>query len=245
MSWNKLFKIAGKAALYICLVIVVILNIVEIFVPLNIIEKIVPNSSVDVRLSITMSLIGITLIAILANMDKLLARKKVPMASDKFFDGLNAILSSKKIVKSLDIFAYTSRTYCACIRDADIIIKKVRLLVHKPRSITGEKLLNTSKFAVSQDTIALWQNMLKNKKILSLEIKYFDFEPTYHFAIIDNKFYHFGFYLTQSEHPGYSLLTSFSSPEVTDESEFFKKDFVILFDNYFDNYSYSEDNLGK
>jgi len=231
MNWNKLFKIAGKVALYICLAIVVIINIVGIMMP---------NLPTNISLSITMSLIGTTLIAILASMDKILAKKKISMASEKFFDGLNHILSNKKIVKSLDIFAYTSRTYCACIRDADIIIKKVRLLVYKPRFSKGEKLVDTSKFAVNKDTISLWENMLKNEKILSLEIKYFDFEPTYHFALIDNMYYHFGFYLTQLEHPGYSLLTSFSSPDITAESELFRKDFRTLFDNYFTNYSYVE-----
>jgi hypothetical protein len=232
MNWSKLFEIAGKVVLYISLIAVIILNVIKI---------IIPNLDIDIGLPITMSLISMALIAILAHLDKLLAKKKTSMASDKFFDGLNYILSNKKIVKSLDIFAYTSRTYCACIRDADIIIKKVRLLVYKPRSSKGEKLVDTSKFAVNQDTISLWKNMLKNGKILSLEIKYFDFEPTYHFALIDNKYYHFGFYLTQLEHPGYSLLTSFSSPDITIESELYRKDFSTIFENYFLNYSYAEE----
>ena len=233
MNWNRIFKIAGKIALYVCLVAVVIINVVNLMFP---------KLPLNIDLSITMALIGITLITILAYLDILLVKKKTYMASDQFFDGLTSIFSKKKVIKTLDIFAYTSRTYCACIRNTDVIIKKVRLLIYKPRSTSNEKLMDTSKFA-NHDTIALWKNLLKSEKILSLEIKYFDFEPTYHFAVIDNKFYHFGFYLPQSEHPGYSLLTTFSSPETTEESEFYRKDFVKLFDNYFTNYSYPEDNL--
>ena len=233
MNWNKIFTVAGKIALYICLVVVVIINIVDMMFP---------NLPVSIDLSVTMALIGIVLITILAYLDILLTKKKTYMASDQFFDGLTTIFSKKKVIKSLDIFAYTSRTYCACIRNTDVIIKKVRLLVYKPSSTSNGKLMDTSRFA-NHDTIALWKNLLKSEKILSLEIRYYDFEPTYHFAIIDGKFYHFGFYLTQSEHPGYSLLTTFSSPEVTDESEFFRKDFVKLFDNYFMNYSYSENSF--
>jgi len=164
------------------------------------------------------------------------------MASVKYFDGLNYILGKKKIVESLDIFAYTSRTYCACIRDADIVIKKVRLLVYKPRSSTEGRSMHASKFGVDNDTISFWKDMSKNKKILSLEIKYFDFESTYHFALIDNKYYHFGFYLIKSERPGYSLLTSFSSPDdVSIETECFRNDFHTIFENYFSNYAYSSE----
>jgi len=229
MNWSRIFNVAGKIGLYICLIAVVLLNTIKIFIP---------DLNYDANLSITMSLIGIGMIAILSQLDKILTKKKIHMASNKFFEGLNYIFAKGKVLESLDIIAYTSRTYCACIRNEDIVIKKVRLLVYKPRSLPVKKLSNSPEFTVSKETISLWQDMLNKGKIHSLDIRYFDFVPTYHFALIDHKYYHFGFYLTQPTYPWYSLLTSFTSLDSTDGSECFRKDFATIFENYFSNYSY-------
>jgi len=68
MNWSKIFETAGKIGLYICLIAVVILNVLKVFVP-------VINRYIGI--SITLSLISLALIAILAHLGKILAKKKI------------------------------------------------------------------------------------------------------------------------------------------------------------------------
>ena len=224
MKWGRIFLVARKIVFYLALSIIVVLNMAKLIFPA------LPEI---VDINISLALICAALITIHAQLDKAYTKKSSDInSSNRFFDGLNSIILKKKVIKTLDVFAWTSRTYCACIRDADVIIQKVRLLIYKPKGTPP-----------NNDILSLWNDMYKNGKIQSLEIKFYEFEPTYHFALIDNKEYHFGFYFVQERSPGYSLLTSFSTKNNSDINGLFVDDFEKLYNNFYDNYSYRIDEI--
>ena len=166
--------------------------------------------------------------------------------SSSFNDGLVEIFKKNEALKSLDIMASTSRTYFHSINDNNVSIEHLRLLVWNPQNPeTRHYPLDSESikaFDISRkQAIAGWKDLRNSGKIKKLEIRYYDFDPTFHFAIINNRHLHYGMYKIEKIYPGYHLYplytldskeTLFSRSQLQDKQNFFN--------HIFEHWSYPE-----
>lgn len=217
-----------KIIAYFALLIVVILQII------NLVDKSMLNiNSTDLSLC----LISSSLLVIFQHIEdikKAFNKSSKTVLSDRFNDGLMEIFKKHSRIKSLDIMAHTTRTYIHSIADNDITVDRVRILVCRPKNSNARQYPDEDSVEYldsSRDqAIERWRDLVETGRIRHLEIRYFEFDPTFHFAIINNQYLHYGLYKMEHKNPGYHLFTlytldgaenHFALNQLTDYKEFF------------------------
>ena len=186
MKKNKLkfaWSIAEKVICYVALSVVVITQIISLIFP--------DFSGLDNE--VTFGIFGAALILIFQNVNdtkQQISKKSNVLFSQNFNEGLVSIWNKKQKIDTLDILCQTSNTYYHSIANQNITIDTLRILINKPKS-------NNTKHYPAQEvmehfdgirdqTIELWKALQKKGKIKNLEIRYYEFDPTIHFAITKN-----------------------------------------------------------
>lgn len=211
----------------------------------EIVDKVVPSLNLGGS-DFAISLIASSLLVIFASVDDIkrqFNKSTVGCTSTRFNDGLLDIFGKNKNLKSLDIMAHTTRTYIHSIADNDVTIDSVRILVCKPRMSEHRQYPDKDTVAsldISRDhAVELWKDLLRIGKIKNLEIRYYEFDPTFHFAIINNQFVHYGIYKIEHEYPGYHLYTLYTLDGTESEySQSQLQDYRNFFEHIFTQFSY-------
>lgn len=139
--------------------------------------------------------------------------------------------------------AHTTKTYIHSIADNDVTIEKVRILVCKPKERTTRHYPDDSavqSLDVARDqAVESWKDLHRLGKIKSLEIKYYEFDPTFHFAIINEQFVHFGIYKIEHKYPGYHLYHLYTLDGLdSDVAHSQLDDYQSFFSHVFEQFSY-------
>ncbi len=244
MKKNKFkfaWSIAEKVICYVALSIVVITQIISL---------IFPDFS-GLENEVTFGIFGAALILIFQNVNETkqqIAKKSNALFSQNFNEGLVSIWNKKQKIDTLDILCQTSNTYYHSIANQNITIDTLRILINKPKSnntkhYPAQEVL--AHFDVIRDqTIEMWKALQKRGKIRNLEIRYYEFDPTIHFAIINKKFVHYGLYKPEYDFPGYSLYPLYTLD--AQESAFNQsqlEDLQDLFEHIRTNWSYIDEDL--
>lgn len=233
--WETLEKVIAYCALFV----VIVLQLLDIFFPsLNI-------SSVDFSLG----LIASSLLVIFAHVEdvkKDVSTKDFGGVSTRFNDGLLDVFSKNKHIKSLDIMAHTTKTYIHSISDNDITIERVRILVCKPKDSTSRQYPDKDSISRIDDfrnqAVESWKDLVKIGKIKKLEIKYYEFDPTFHIAIINEQFFHYGLYKIEHKFPGYHLYKLYTINGSDSElAHSLLNDFQSFFIHIFEEFSYQDE----
>ncbi len=232
---RKMWDRIEKYVIYISLAFIIIIQVAN---------YVFPDVIKEVSISSAFILFSAALIAIYKNVDEKRIENNSVKCSSKFFTGLGALIEKQEKIDTLDIFSHTSMTYYHCIKDCNIKINCVRLLVCKPKCISNKSYPDQevlAQFEQQRDSsLTMWKELQSDGLINELKIKYYEFDPTYHFAIINNKYFHYGFFKITHEHPGYSLLSNFTYENDNELAQTMLNDFVRIFNNYYYNFSYEE-----
>ncbi|MDR2720433.1 MAG: hypothetical protein LBC03_06500 [Nitrososphaerota archaeon] len=216
--WNRI----EKKVIYCALSIVLLLEMLSYFIPSI-------SQYYDQRAVII--IFCFTLILLFKTIDEhiLKSSKKHLEIADSFAAGLSATLLENKKIDSVDIFARTTTTYCNAIRTSNIKINTLRILVVNP-----EILDKNNHSRIDED---LWRGLVKQKLIKNLEIKYYDFLPIAHFAIINKRCVHFGMYKMSKQYPGYELFNNYDILGKDAICDTFLTDFKEFFENIYNDHS--------
>lgn len=237
-KFRAVWQTCEKLIAYCSLVVVVVLECLDKFVP-----------SLDVgQTDFSLMLIASSLLVIFSHIEdikKECTQSTNTHASTRFNDGLLEVFSKNKRLKSLDIMAHTTKTYIHSIADNDVTIDNVRILVCKPKDSASRHYPDAhcvqSLDAARDQAVDLWRDLLKIGKIRNLEIRYYEFDPTFYFAIINDQYVHYGIYKIEHTRPGYHLYTMYTFDgnecEVTNNQ---LQDYKAFFGHVFDQFSYSD-----
>jgi hypothetical protein len=135
--------------------------------------------------------------------------------------------------------------YFFAFRESAIRVDKLRLLVHKLER------LETTHFPLTEDDkkkfegevgrIAdSWNQLQEEGRIGTLMIKYYPFDPMYHFMIIDGKKLHFGLFRSKCDYPGTDLLNTFITSNDTAVGRKLVGDFMIEFETVWKEFGLSK-----
>lgn len=236
---RTILSFGEKIIAYLALTIVIILEVIKL---LN--SSLININSTDLSLC----LIASSLLVVFQHVEdikKIFNKSYNAVTSERFNDGLLDIFKKHTHIKSLDIMAHTTRTYVHSIADNDISVDNVRILVCKPKSSSSRQYPDQKAIAsldLSRDqAVESWKDLVKIGKVKHLEIRYYQFDPTFHFAIINNKHLHYGLYKMEHLYPGYHLYTLYTLDG--SESNFAHHqlaDFQGFFIHVFNNFSYKE-----
>lgn len=232
--WNIIEKIIA----YVSLFVVVFLECLNIFVP-----------AFDIDGSeLALGLISSSLLVIFAHIEdikKEISKVSFAHVSTRFNDGLLSIFEKNKSIKSLDIIAHTTKTYIHSIADNDVTIDKVRVLVCRPknsntRHYPDENIISSLDVARDQ-AIETWKDLLRIGKVKELEIRYYEYDPTFYFAIINNQYIHYGIYKIEHGYPGYHLYNMYTLDGFDSEFAYnLLTDYQSFFNHVFSEFSYSD-----
>ncbi len=109
----------------------------------------------------------------------------------KLDNALKNVFDENKHIRELSIFAYSGRNYIGYINDNNITVGTLRLLLK--RFNENEAYLVNKKTVIDGYNSELLgvinkaRKLQKENKIKKLDIRYFDFEPYSHFAIINSR----------------------------------------------------------
>lgn len=228
-----------KIIAYLALIIVVILEIINMFD-----SSLININSTDLSLC----LIASSLIVVFQHVEdikRIFNKTNNAVTSERFNDGLLDIFKKRTHIKSLDIMAHTTRTYIHSIADNDITVDNVRILVCKPKNSSSRQYPDQEAIVsldLSRDqAIESWKDLVKIGKVRHLDIRYYQFDPSFHFAIINNRYLHYGLYKVEHEYPGYHLYTLYTlDGSESDFSHRQLEDFQGFFTHVFNNFSYEE-----
>ena len=210
--WEKI----ERYIYYVGIGIVLLLNLLTYFVP-------IVGKYFDYRaMFIVFCLVFILLFK---DIDEHIIKQKNMSVTDNFDEGiLAAIAKCGTTIQNLDILAVTSLTYCHAMKSSckRIKIKRLRLLVYKPKPVEKVELNRNigelSKFERNRDVaIAEWHSLHEQGLIESLEIHYYSFAPTFHFAIFNEKHTYSGLYHLHTTEHGYKLFNLFNTFSASNE----------------------------
>ncbi len=83
-----------------------------------------------------------------------------------------------------------------------------------------------------------WNELHKEGKIKSLNIKYYRFDPTFHFMILNGRLVHFGLFQPKHINPGPEILTSYIVNEDTNSGMQLVNDFKIIFETMWNEFGH-------
>ena len=173
INWNKIEKITIYVSLIFIGVITIISSVFPILIPKEVIEP------------VTTALVTLSLLSLFKYISNKLESPE-DITRNTFIDSTKQLfdkIKTKKI-KTLDLFAYTGRRYKEIVHDNKIEIENARLLFTK-----GNKSKSYKKEL--EDEVNFWRKKVTG----NLEIKFYDFELSIYFCIIDNDYFNYGLML--------------------------------------------------
>lgn len=234
---RTILSFGEKIIAYLSLIIIIVLEGLKL---LN--SSLITINSTDLSLC----LIASSLLVVFQHVEdikRINNKSYIAVASTRFNDGLLDIFKKHAHIKSLDIMAHTTRTYIHSIADNDITVDNVRILVCKPKSSHSRQYPDLKAIAsldLSRDqAVEDWKDLVKLGKVKHLEIRYYQFDPTFHFAIINNQHLHYGLYKLEHMYPGYHLYTLYTlDGSESDFAHHQLADFQGFFIHVFNSFSY-------
>lgn len=226
--WRKI----EKQVLYLLIMVAVITQWLAVFIP----------SLGFLTPQINPALSSTLLLAILRLFDYHLDKQSIQAHGESFTEAIDSIMTTGSSINSLDIFAHTTSKYFGVIRNKNIRIKNVRLLVPTDESI--ENSISPTdiedKLGIIEEkkiTLKKWQSMKNDGCIDNLLIHEYHFIPYFHFAIVNQKQAVFGIFRPIESNTGVKTLTNRSIRGNNTSGGEMIKDLGVFFNAIFDDFS--------
>lgn len=186
-------------------------------------------------------MIALVLLTIFRFLDEKLTEKdQVGLkASNSFVQEIINLLIEEREHRSVKIFASTAVLYFPAIRESKVKIEHLKVLLRDPNKLDTAKLpfekeeQNRLSFEI-QGVIHNLKTLQAKGRISKISFGFYDFPPTFHCMIIDEKSLYFGFYGISSDHPGPEL--TYVATRNSIEGLSFLSDFKAKFDNIWSVY---------
>ena len=228
--WDRI----EKYAIYTAIFVFIILEFFSYFIPSI-------KQAMDTKGALL--LIAVILLFFFKYIDERIGdSKNSPIEVEKSFSqGILETLEKKEEIETMDIFAHTGQKYLYALQESHVKVKHLRLLLRSfdnldtiqfPADESDKQNLKRELKSVTDGFIGL----KKQGKIQTLEIRYYLFDPTCHFFVVDKRLLHFGLFQPIPSSSGVQVLNSFVVKESTDEGRKLINDFRILFDTTYDEY---------
>jgi len=217
INWNKI----EKTTIYISLVLIGIITLISTVFP-----SLLPQNVIG---PITTTLITLTLLSLFKYISSKLDssddinRSTFTKSTNILFDKVKS-----KQIKTLDLFAYSGGRYSEILCEKDITkISHARILFSQSDKTEAYK-------EELKKQIVRWKGLHKRGVIEKLEIKYYNFEPSVYFCIIDNKHLNFG--LIKANRPRHvDMLRNAYIISRKELDQLIISDFKDYFDYFFDD----------
>lgn len=196
-------------------------------------------------------LIALVLLSIFRFLDERLPdREKGFESAESFGDGVTQTLGSDKQVREMLIFAHTSSKYYGFIRDKKIKIENLKLLLcdpkyslHNTSNPVGDGSASNAELNL---TISNWLRLMDEGLIGSLEIRKYNFNPSFHYMIVDGRRGEFGFFRAVSlQSSPYRTMTNFIFTSKQTVGKNMINDMEDFFDMVFRDFSVKVEIPGK
>ena len=224
--WEKI----NRYVIYISVVFIIIFQILELIFP-----SLLEVYSTEVYLTAISAILFIIFEHIIS-LESLYKIKTDLYSSQSFSAGMSDIINSETI-DYLDIFSHTSMVHYQYIYASHIKIRNLRLLVLNPNRDKGFFSLNKDEeIRFSSETklaIRYWNTLKEQGFIENLSIRYYDFYPTFYFAIINRSNIHWGLFSLQKTVPSTSLLSHHTIYNKNSDTDSIISDFQSFFDKIF------------
>lgn len=217
INWDKI----EKTAIYISLISISVLEILSSVYP-----SIIPK---DIATPITASLIAIALLSLFKYISSKLDstddinRSTFTKSTNILFDK-----AKSKRIKTLDLFVYSGSRYSEIVCEKDITkISHARIMFTQSDKSDAYK-------EELKKQIVRWKSLNKRGIIEKLEIRYYNFEPSLFFCIIDDKYLNFG--LIKAFRPRHvDMLRNAYIISRKEIDELIISDFKEYFDHFFNS----------
>jgi len=217
IDWDKI----EKATIYTSLVLISVIEIISATLP-----NLIPPKIATPIITSLICVVALALFKYISSkfdsaddIDRSTFTKSTNMLLDK--------VNSKKI-KTLDLFVYSGNRYSEIICEKDITkISHVRILFSQSDKSDAYK-------EELKKQLVRWLSLHKRGIIETLEFRFYSFEPSVYFCIIDNKFLNFG--LIKAYRPRHvDMLRNAYIIIRKDIDQLIISDFKEYFSHFFDN----------
>lgn len=229
MLWGK-YK---KLLVYISLAIIMVYQLISLVVP-------------DFfNINVCLLVICGALIMIFEHINDLYdsKHKSETFFSMDFSEGFTKMLLRDKKIKELDIFAESSMQYYYTLKNLGLHINKLRLLVCIRREeenapVKRELSIIQSRNRQVEMAISFWTQLQKDGQIDQLTIRVYEYEPSFHYSILNGKYFHTGLFKLQENFPNILLSHhTFLTLKPTSNASALLNDLKFCFSQTFNNYS--------
>lgn len=159
-----------------------------------------------------------------------------------FVQGVIDLLRRNQNYETLDILASTGTLYYYAFRDSSVEAQSVRLLLRSTKELDEIRIPSSDSAKQDYNTelsrmVWNWKELQKTGRIRRLEIKFYPFDPLFHFLIADGKLSHFGLFQPKHDIPGTEVLNSFVVDNVAVGGLQLVNDFRVEFDTIWKSFA--------
>jgi len=161
-----------------------------------------------------------------------------------FTQGCVDILKKKKH-KRIEIFAHTSFMYLLAFQESNIIVDELKLLLHRVDQAEAahspsDEWRREQYEAEIDRLVKIWFELRQEGRIQTLTIKYYSFDPLYHFMMLDGAKLHFGLFKPKRDFPGTDLMSTYIVSSETSLGRTLIHDFKTEFDSVWEEFGFSQ-----
>ena len=226
-------RVVEKRAIYALLFVFILAQWLAVFIP---------SAKSILTTEVNTALFSMLLLAVFRLFDHRLGKLSIVAHSRDFTKAIDAAVATGKSVKSLDLFAHTSSKYLNALRNKQVHIKQVRLLLLSDDCIMkapSPKEVDDKKAVIKEKSVTLmkWQRLKEEGYIDELSIGEYRFVPYFHFAVVDRRVAVFGLFRPLEPMPGVRTLSLRSVRDHDASGSELIRDLVTFFDAVFEDFS--------
>jgi hypothetical protein len=230
-----LWQRVEKVAIYVVILTLITFQLVAIFVP-----KVA--LIMDARGSIF--LLATVFLFFFKYIDERIGDRKNPIleTGKTFEQEIVEMVGINAEIESLDIFAQTGQKYLYALTDSGVKINHLRILLRSFDQLKNIQFPPDSKAksGLKKESLTVtnsFRDMQKRGRIKTLKIKYYPFDPTFYFVIVDSRLLQFGLCEPRRTTQGIEFLNPFIAKSSTIEGAKLIENYRAFFEATFKDFA--------